>query len=66
MKKNFIYALMSAIALTGVVGFSSCSSDEESAEVNPSYDPATGLVKSQFVLNIACRRFAALGDITDS
>jgi len=53
MKKNFIYALMSAIALTGVVGFSSCSSDEESAEVNPSYDPATGLVKSQFVLNIA-------------
>jgi len=35
------------------VGFSSCSSDEESAEVNPSYDPATGLVKSQFVLNIA-------------
>ena len=53
MKKNFIYALMSAIALTGVVGFSSCSSNEESAEVNPSYDPATGLVKSQFVLNIA-------------
>ena len=53
MKKTFIYALMSAIALTGAVGFSSCSSDEESAEVNPSYDPATGLVKSQFVLNIA-------------
>ena len=29
MKKNFIYALMSAIALTGAVGFSSCSSTEE-------------------------------------
>ena len=64
MKKNFIYALMSAIALTGVVGFSSCSSDEESAEVNPSYDPATGLVKSQFVLNIASKAQTRSGGTT--
>lgn len=50
--KNF--ALMGAIALTGAVGISSCSSsDEATADVNPTYDPATGTVTAQFVLNIA-------------
>jgi hypothetical protein len=55
MKKYFSYALVGAIALTGAVGFSSCSSsDDTMADTpNPNYDEATGLVKSQFVLNIA-------------
>ena len=54
MKKYFFYAMMSAIALTGAVGISSCSSsDEATADVNPTYDPATGTVTAQFVLNIA-------------
>ena len=54
MKKNFKYALLGAIALTGAMGFTACSTDSDVAEdINPSYDAATGLVKSQFVLNIA-------------
>ena len=54
MKKNFKYALLGAIALTGAMGFTACSTDKDVAEdINPSYDAATGLVKSQFVLNIA-------------
>ena len=53
MKKNFIYALMSAIALTGVVGFSSCSSSEETADVNPNYNPVTNEVTTQFVFNVS-------------
>ena len=54
MKKLFNYALFGAIALTGAVGISSCSSsDEATADVNPTYDPANGTVTSQFVLNIA-------------
>ena len=55
MKKYFFFAMMSAIALTGTLGLTACSSDEDIAAVenNPTYDAATGLVKSQFVLNIA-------------
>ena len=53
MKKNSIYALMSAIALSGAIGFSSCSSTEDEANVNPGYDPATGDVPVQFVMNLA-------------
>ena len=55
MKKYFLFAMMSAIALAGTLGFTACSSDDEIAAVenNPTYDAATGLVKSQFVLNIA-------------
>ena len=55
MKKNLFYAFAGAIALSGAVGFSSCSSsDDTMADTpNPNYDEATGLVNSQFVLNIA-------------
>ena len=54
MKKLFNYALFGAIALIGAVGISSCSSsDEATAEVNPTYDPATNTVNTQFVFNIA-------------
>lgn len=54
MKKHFIYALMSAIALTGTVSFSSCSSTEdEVAEVNPGYNPVTEDVPVNFMFNFA-------------
>ena len=55
MKKYFSYALVGAIALTGSMMFAGCSSsDDATADItNPNYDEATGLVKSQFVLNIA-------------
>lgn len=53
MKKLFNYALFGAIALTGAVGITSCSSsDEATADVNPTYDPETNTVTSQFVLNV--------------
>lgn len=60
MKKNFFFAMMSAVALTGTLVFTACSSsddvvinEEPVVKGNPTYDAATGLVKSQFVLNIA-------------
>ena len=55
-KKYFYFAMMSAMTLTGMLGFTACSSDSVdivAVENNPTYDAATGLVKSQFVLNIA-------------
>ena len=51
MKKNFIYALMSAIALTGAVSFSACSSSDEVID-NPNYDPETSMVKTQFAISL--------------
>ncbi len=52
MKKNFIYALMSAIALTGAVGFTACSSSDEVAqENNPTYDGTS--VRTDFAFSIA-------------
>lgn len=53
MKKNFKYALLGAIALTGAMGFSGCSSDHDVAEVNPTYNPETNSVTTQFVLNVS-------------
>lgn len=53
MKKNFVYALMSAIALTGAVSFSSCSSSDDSAEANPNFNPQTNEVLAQFIFNVA-------------
>ena len=54
MKKLFNFALFGAIALTGAVGISSCSSSDDAAtaDVNPTYDPATNSVTTQFVLNV--------------
>ena len=61
MKKNFVYAMMSAIALFGAVSLTSCSSNEEVAEVNPTYDGES--VKTQFTIsfpsNVANTRMAA-------
>ena len=57
MKKYLTYAFAGAIALAGASGFTACSSDSLSdlsgGDTNPTYDAATGTVKSQFVLNIA-------------
>lgn len=54
MKKNSIYALMSAIALSGGVMFSGCSSSDDvvtneyGEEINPTYDPVAKTVKANF------------------
>lgn len=52
MKKNLMFAMIGAIALTGAVGFSSCSSNDDVVDVNPTYDPATNSVTTKFVLNV--------------
>lgn len=52
MKKNFVYALMSAIALVGAVSLTSCSSSDD-VEVNPTFDPEANTVTTNFVLNVA-------------
>lgn len=51
MKKNFKYAMMSAIAFVGVVSFSACSSNEEVVD-NPNYNPEDNTVKTQFTISI--------------
>lgn len=56
MKKNFKYAWLGAIALTGAMGFTACSSDNDvvaEKDVNPTYNPETNSVTTQFVLNVA-------------
>jgi len=56
MKKYFNFALLSAIALTGTIGFTACSSSEDAVEDkvadNPTYDPVANTVTTQFVLNV--------------
>ena len=57
MKKQSIYALMSAIALAGAVGLSACSSskDDEVIADNPGYNAKTGEVPVQFLFNVSSR-----------
>jgi hypothetical protein len=55
MKKFQFLALMGAAALTGATLFS-CSNDSELAEVNPNYNPATGEVTTNFVMNVNTNR----------
>jgi hypothetical protein len=52
MKKLFNLALLGAIALTGAVGFSSCSSSSDEVIDNPNYDPETNTVKAQFAISL--------------
>ena len=52
MKKNFKYAILSAIALVGAVNLTSCSSSDD-VEVNPTFDPEANTVTTNFVLNVA-------------
>ena len=51
MKKNFKYALLGAIALTGAVSFSACSSSEDTID-NPDYNPETNSVKTAITMNV--------------
>ena len=53
MKKNFLYAMIGAIALTGAVGLTSCAENEDLSEVNPNYDPETNSVVVDLALNIS-------------
>lgn len=56
MKKRTVYALMSAIALTGAIGFSGCSTsddvlrNENGEEINPTYDPVAKTVKTDLTI----------------
>ena len=52
MKKNFVYAMMSAIALTSAVSFTGCASDDSaSVDTNPTYDGNS--VRTDFAFSIA-------------
>ena len=51
MKKNYVYALMSAIAFVGAAGLTACSSSDEIVD-NPNYNPETNTVKTQFAISI--------------
>lgn len=54
MKKQSIYALMSAIALAGAVGLSACSSSKDDVgEVSPNFNPNTNEALVEFVFNVA-------------
>ena len=54
MKKFFNFAIAGAIALLGTYGFTACSSeDSATVEDNPTFNPATGEVTAQFVLNVS-------------
>lgn len=48
--KNF--ALMGAIALTGAVGFTACSSSDDMTVNNPDFNPETNSVKTQFTISL--------------
>lgn len=51
MKKNFKYAILSAIALVGAVSFSACQSSDEIVD-NPNYDSERNAVKAEFTISI--------------
>ena len=61
MKKHFYLAFLSAIALTGTLSFTSCSSADDllaeepqpQVEDSPNYNPKTGEVGVEFVMNVA-------------
>ncbi len=53
MKQKLMLAMTGAIALAGSMGLSSCSSNDEMAEINPTYNDVTNEVAVDFVLNVA-------------
>ena len=54
MKKKLLFAFVGAIALSGAVGITSCSSsDDTMAENNPNFNPTKNEVTTQFVLNVS-------------
>ena len=46
MKKKLLFAFVGAIALSGAVGITSCSSSDDVADVNPFFDSETNSVKT--------------------
>ena len=51
MKKNLVYAMMSAIALTSAVSFTGCASDDSaSVDTNPTYDGKS--VRTDFAFSV--------------
>ena len=52
MKKLNYFAMMGAIALTGLVTFTACSSSEDAFEPNPDYNPETNTVKTEFSISL--------------
>ena len=58
MKKNFNFALVGAIALTGAMMFSACSESSEIVD-NPDYNPETKSVRTTISLNIDPNNSAA-------
>lgn len=53
MKKYFNFAFLGAIALAGTFGLTACSSSDDLAETNPNYNPNTGEVNVDFVMNVS-------------
>ena len=51
MKKNFKYAILSAIALVGAVSFSACQSSDEIID-NPNYNSEDNTVKTEFTISL--------------
>ena len=57
MKKQFFFAMLSAIALTGAALFTGCSSTDDvtTEDINPTYDPTTNTVKANFSLALTSK-----------
>ena len=53
MKKTNQLALTFAIALTGALGFTACSSSDDVVENNPNYNPETKEVTTNFIFNVS-------------
>ena len=53
MKKNFKYAWLGAIALTGAMGFTACSTDNDVAETISNNNSNTKEIPVNFVFNVA-------------
>ena len=64
MKNRFKYVMMGLTALAGTATFSGCSSSDE-VDINPGYDPETGRVKTEFVINVTQpdERTRQVGDV---
>ena len=52
MKTMKNLALMGAIALTGAVGFTACSSSDDVTVNNPDFNPETNSVKTEFTISL--------------
>ena len=65
MKKNFKYAILSAIALVGAVSFTACQSSDEIVD-NPNYNPEDNTVKTEFTISLPTNVKAATRQGSDA